>query len=226
MALFNSFTRLEEDGTILFFGMQDFTTDIINSQRKLFRYELIWEKEKGTQFFESENRPLPNHENILVFSLKYPQLYNPIKHEGKPYRKKKNTQKQGTNYQKDSQAQIITKNQGDRYPLSILYFPRDKNQKDSFHPTQKPKELMQFLIDSYSNKQDYIVDICAGSFSTLMACLMEERNSINSELDKEIFALSSKRLQYFLIHKKDAFKKPRKMAKTQQHLDIFTHRST
>jgi DNA modification methylase len=194
---------LSADGTIILFSQQNFTTQLIQSQPDLFRYELIWMKDKGTCFYEAEHRPLPIHENMLIFSILYPQLYHPIKVKGDPYVKKKNSEVQTNNYNKDVKA-VITKNNGDRYPTSIFYYPRDFA-NCGIHPTQKPVALLQNLIESYSDPDDWVLDFCAGSMATIIAALLSKRNAVGIEKDAEIFDKASKRLQHFVNCGKDEY---------------------
>lgn len=215
---------LEEKGTILFFSMQLFTSEIIESKKELYRYEVIWIKEKPTQIFEAKKRLLPihenieifsTHENIEIFSLEYENLYHTIMIEGKkPYIKKKNISKQGTNYNKDTK-EVTTISKGERFPTTVIYCPRDF-QNRGIHPTQKPVLLLRKLIQSYSNQDDWILDYCAGGFSSLIASLLEERNCIAGEKDENMFNLAKQRISQFLLTKEDTFKKPKVKSKNEK----------
>jgi site-specific DNA-methyltransferase (adenine-specific) len=210
-------SALKPKGNILFFSKQPFTTDIINSQRSLFRYESIWLKEKGTNSFLANKQPLSTHENMLLFSSPN-ALFNPQKTAGSPYEKFKNTKKQGTNYNKDSQQTILTKSDGTRFPISVLFYPRD-HANQGIHPTQKPKELLATIIKSYSNPNDLICDPCAGSGSSIIGCLLTDRNFIGWELDPEMFNLTHERIIYYQKSGRDNFKKPKKNVVSQLTLD-------
>ncbi|MFA5731321.1 MAG: site-specific DNA-methyltransferase [Acidithiobacillus sp.] len=213
---------LHQNGTILLFSQQDFTVDLVSSQRDLWRYRLIWVKDKGTQFFEANNRPLPDFEQIEVFTLQYPNFYIPQKELGKkPYTKVKYASSQGTNYSKDSFTKYVGKNDGDRYPTSVLYFPRD-NANRGIHHTQKPKGLINFLIKSYTKKDDWVLDFCFGSGTTILSCIELERNIIGFEKDAEIFSLAQKRIKEFNYSGQDRYRKPLKISKEQKNLtDLF-----
>jgi DNA modification methylase len=211
---------LLDDGSILIFSQQPFSTDVILSKRDLYRYEIIWLKEKGTRFFEAEKRLLPAHENIQLFSKKYPHLFNPIKFQGKPYKKLRKKENSSSNYQSDSKDEILTTNNGDRYPLSYLYFPRD-NANIGIHPTQKPVDLLRFLIKTYSNENDSILDICSGSGSTMIASLMEKRNVDSIEKDKTIYEKACNRLSTYLIDGKDHLSKKDKTKQSNNLDHIF-----
>ena len=120
------------------------------------KYEWIWEKENGTGFLNAKKAPLKTHENVLVFYSELP-VYNPQMREGfKPYRAPQG--KSGSNYGK-VRDEYVTENDGTRYPVSVLRFPRDKNK---VHPTQKPVALMEYLIRTYTNEGDTVLDNCMG----------------------------------------------------------------
>ena len=198
---------LKDDGVIVFFTKQPFTTEVINSNREMFRYELIWEKEKGTQFFEAKNRPLPSHENILIFSKKYPTKYSPQMRKDttlKSYIKKRSASNQSNNYCADSKKQIITVSNGDRYPLSILKYPRD-HANQGIHSTQKPVGIITFFIKSFTSPGDTILDPMFGSCSTGIACLKTNRNFIGMELNTEYFQKGLDRLKRFIKYHVDEF---------------------
>lgn len=220
--LWSQLTRLiKPNGVIVFFSMQDFTTKVINSQPELFRYELIWVKEKPTQFFEANNRFLPNHENILIFSPSYPHLYNPQMIEGqKPYIKKKKKSAQGTNYNKDIFDEYIAINDGTRFPTSVLYFPRD-NANKGIHPTQKPLGLIELLVLSFTNVGDLVLDFCAGSGTTCVACLKHHRSYVAFEKQYYYYLQIQKRLEAFTNYHEDRYKKPPKCPSQQQQLEYL-----
>lgn len=130
--------------------------------------------------------PLKNHENILVFYKKLP-TYNPQMTEGKPY-----TQKSGrasSNY--NPQHSVVTVNEGLRYPLTVQKFTNEKG----LHPTQKPVALFEYLIKTYTNEGETVLDNCMGSGTTAVACVNANRNYIGFELDPEYHAIAEKRVQ-------------------------------
>lgn len=215
------FRIIKPKGVIALFSQQPFTNKLIDSYESYFRYELIWIKEKPTQFFESNKRPLPSHENIEIFSLEYPTVYYPQKDAGDAYVKKKNKKVQGTNYGKDAnQKEIITVNEGNRFPTSLLYFPRD-NANCGVFPTQKPLDLCRWLIRSYTHKYDVVLDCCMGSGSTIISALIENRNAIGYEIDQSTFDLAKQRISMFEQYGEDRLKKIPKIAKSQQRIDAF-----
>ena len=200
--LWQQYDRIIKDsGAILLFGKQPFTTDLINSNRKLFKYELIWEKDKPTNFALANKQPMCYHENILMFYKKQP-VYNKqmVEREGKGTWRynfdisHENRTIQGTNRKycgkKDkSNYDIKYKN-----PKSILYFDTGKRQQ-SQHPTQKPVALLEYLIKTYTNENDLVLDNCMGSGSTGVACKNTNRNFIGIELDENYFKIAKERIE-------------------------------
>jgi site-specific DNA-methyltransferase (adenine-specific) len=179
---------IKDNGAIILFSQMPFTAELVHSKLKLFKYEWIWEKDNGTGFLNAKKMPLKIHENILVF-YKNPPAYNPQMRKGfKPY-----TQKSGrgsSNYGR--QVQIITNNDGERYPIDIVNFKRDK---DKYHPTQKPVALLEYLIKTYTNENDIVLDNCMGSGSTGVACVNTNRNFIGIEKDEKYFEIAKQRIE-------------------------------
>lgn len=193
----------KQDAAIVLFAQTPFDKVLGCSNLEMLKYELIWEKEMGTGFLNANYAPLKSHENILVFSKGsaahngVPMKYNPQKTKGKPY-----ICSQGVmvnNYDTNHMIEgIITKNNGERYPKSVLKFNRDK---DKFHPTQKPVALLEYLIKTYSNEGDTILDNTMGSGSTGVACVNTNRNFIGIELNEEYFKIAEKRINDAIIEK-------------------------
>ncbi len=180
---------IKENGAIILTGSQPFSASLINSNRKMFRYEWIWEKTRATGFLNAKKMPLKNHENILVFYKKLP-TYNPVMTKGKPY---------VTTYKNESRIYNITKNKehttyntGERYPKSVLKIKSESGK--GLHPTQKPVELFEYLIKTYTNKGDLVLDNCAGSGTTSVAAELTGRNSILIENEPEYCDIIRKRL--------------------------------
>lgn len=170
------------------FSQQPFTSILVTSNLKHYRYEWIWEKEQGTGFLNAKKMPLKNHENILVFYKKLP-TYNPQMRLGfKPYKTKKGHH--GSNYGQDKGA--LTESNGERYPLTIVEFSRDK---DKLHPTQKPVELLEYLIKTYTNEGEVVLDNTMGSGSTGVACVNTNRSFIGIELDENYFNIAKERIE-------------------------------
>ena len=179
---------IKDNGAIVLFSQIPFTITIALSNIKYLRYEFIWVKEQGTGFFNAKKMPLKAHENILVFYKKLP-VYNPQMRDGfKPYVFTQRTaSKNYNNYHR-----VATISDGERYPLDVLYFKRDK---DRIHPTQKPVSLLEYLIKTYTNEGETVLDNCMGSGSCGVACRNTNRNFIGMELDKEYFEIAKKRIE-------------------------------
>ena len=179
---------IKDNGVIVLFAQGVFVANLISSNFKNYRYEWIWEKEQGTGFLNAKHMPLKNHENILVFYKKKP-TYNPQMRKGSPYITTKGSK--SSNYCKTDKI-VKTENKGERYPLTILKFKRDK---DKLHPTQKPVSLLQYLIKTYTNEGEIILDNCMGSGSTGVACLNTNRKFIGIELDENYFNIAKERME-------------------------------
>ena len=179
---------IKDNGAIVLFSQMPFTAELVHSNLKLFRYEWIWEKENGTGFLNAKKMPLKIHENILVFYKKLP-IYNPQMRTGfKPYKCKQG--RHSTNYGAYEQGHI-TESNGERYPIDIIEFKKDTG----LHPTQKPVALLEYLIKTYTNEGDVVLDNCMGSGSTGVACVNTNRNFIGIELDEKYFEIAKNRIE-------------------------------
>lgn len=195
--LWREFERvIKPSGNMVLFCAQPFTTDLINSNRAHFRHETIWHKTQSVGWLDANKRPLRAHENILLFCKHYRgaknaklATYNPQKTAGKPYESKGNRGVSGHYNQTTQRTPTI--NTGDRHPTSVQTFGRDAI---SLHPTQKPLALMRWLVRSYTNDGDLVLDPFAGSGSTGEACIAEGRRFIGSERDAAHFATAHTRL--------------------------------
>lgn len=186
---------IKDNGAIVLTASQPFTTDLVISNRKQFRYTLVWQKSQGTGFLNANRMPIKAHEDILVFYKKLP-TYNPQKTPGKPYttnNTKKTTNKHRSQYtalNKDFIGTPVT-NLGDRYPISIIEFKQEKG----LHPTQKPVALFEWLIKTYTNEGMTVLDNCMGSGTTAIACLNTNRNYIGFELDPDFYQTATNRIK-------------------------------
>jgi len=178
---------IKDNGAIVLTAQTPFDKVLGVSNLSFLKYEWIWVKQQGTGFLNSKKMPLKATENILVF-YKKPPLYNPQMRTGfKPY-----TCKSGNgsnNY--GEQVQVITKSDGERYPLNWIEVPYDK---DKLHPTQKPVALFEYLIKTYTNEGDLVLDNCAGSFTTAIASMNLKRNWICIEQDETYCEIGRKRI--------------------------------
>ena len=178
---------IKDNGAIVLFSQMPFTVDLVASNYKDFRYEWIWEKLSASGHLNANRMPMKKHENILVFYKKLP-TYNPQFTEGKPYVATYSTHSSNYGKQKDN---ITTINDGKRYPVDIIKFNNDRG----LHPTQKPVELLEYLIKTYTNEGDTVLDNCMGSGSTGVACVNTGRNFIGIELDGGYFEIAKSRIE-------------------------------
>lgn len=186
--LWEQYNRIIKDnGAIVLFGQQPFSSILVSSNFKMYKYDWTWIKDAGTGFLNAKKMPLKDSETISVFYKKLP-TYNPQMRVGfKPYTAKKGNH--GTNYGSDKGA--VTVSNGERYPLTTIYFNRDKNK---VHPTQKPVALLEYLIKTYTNEGDVVLDNTMGSGSTGVACANTSRYFIGIELDDGYFKIAEERI--------------------------------
>jgi site-specific DNA-methyltransferase (adenine-specific) len=190
--LWSEYRRIvKPNGNILMFASGRFMFDLYASQPQLYRYDLIWKKSKCGSPFTAKYMPMKKHEHILVFGQSGAAYY-PQMEQGEPYHRhwtpnKSNNHHYGINGTEHH-------NDGTRHPSTILDFPQKWRRQDQLHPTQKPVELMQWLVRSYSKEGDVILDNCAGSGSTLLACIREHRHWIGFETDKNYFDIATERI--------------------------------
>jgi site-specific DNA-methyltransferase (adenine-specific) len=187
-------------GAIVLFAQQPFAAALIMSNPDMFKYEWIWEKDNGTGFLNANYAPLKIHENILVFSLSVAcfvkdaadaMRYNPQMRQGfKPYKCKQG--RMSTCYDHEHSKETITVNDGNRYPIDIIQYNKDR---DTFHPTQKPVDLLRYLVLTYTNEGDTVLDNCMGSGTTAIACIKEKRHFIGFELNKEYYEKAVRRIR-------------------------------
>lgn len=182
------------DGAMIFFGTQPFASELIQSNLKHFKYEVVWEKDRATGHLNSKKQPLKAHENYYIFYRKQP-TYNPQMWIGeKPSNKSSNkrVQSKSTNYGNFNNYQ--RGGNLERFPRSVVKYNVVNSLHGYIHPTQKPLELIENIIKTYSNKGDTVFDGYSGSGTTAAACIKEKRHFIGSELNKEYYDLSVKRL--------------------------------
>ena len=180
---------IKTNGAMVLTAQTPFDKVLGTSNLKILKYEWIWQKTQATGFLNAKKMPLKNHENILIFYKKLP-TYNPQFEKGKPYIAKSNASKNKGNYGKFKDN--LTVNDGFRYPKSVLNFT---NGGKTYHPTQKPVELFEYLIKTYSNENDIVLDNCIGSGTTAIACINTNRQCIGFELDETYFNIAEKRIK-------------------------------
>lgn len=176
--LWSEYKRIIKDnGAILLFAQQPFATDLINAGRTIFRHEIVWEKIRATGFLNANKMPLRAHELILVFYKKLP-TYNPQFSDGKPYTSKG----KGVTSVYRPVERTETINTGYRYPRDVVRY-NIATEDGYYHPTQKPLALLRYLIKTYSNDGDLVLDNCCGSGSTCLAAQQTGRRWLGIELN-------------------------------------------
>lgn len=184
--LWEQFERLIKDrGVIVLFAQTPFDKYLGASKLKLLKYEWIWVKRQGSGHLNAKKMPLKRHENILVFYKRLPK-YNPQMTAGKAYKIKSG--RASANY--GEQKNVVTENDGVRYPTSILEF----NSEKGLHPTQKPVALCEYLIKTYTDEGDTVLDCCMGSGTTGVACRNLNREFIGIEKEQKYFDIALQRL--------------------------------
>ena len=182
---------IKDNGAIVLTANQPFTSALIMSNPKLFRYEWVWDKVKPSTGLHAKHQPLRQHESVLVFSKKK-STYKPIMTKAN-VRKETITSSNGEAFG----GAIVTRqhdNKGKSYPRSILTLS-NANQRGKVHPTQKPVPLMEYLIKTYTDKGDTVLDNVMGSGTTGVACLNTNRNFIGMELDEDYFNIAKERIE-------------------------------
>ena len=183
---------IKDNGAIVLFSAEPFTSVLINSNPKLYRYDLIWDKKLSSGFLNSKRMPLRRHEQIIVFYKKLP-TYNPQMEIRGKVRKKgitTETAKHTSNYGKFKNT--VSEN-NTYYPTSILEFS-NANRKEKVHPTQKPLSLIEYMIKTYTNEGDLILDNTCGSGTTGLGAKNLNRNFIMMEQDPEHYETACKRV--------------------------------
>ena len=194
--LWEQYNRIIKDnGAIVLFGQEPFSSYLRISNIKNFKYDWYWEKERLTNIAQVKKRPGKTVETISVFYKKQ-CTYNPQmqKHEGKKRTNKVKNGKLGKLVDGGTKTVKEYQDTGWRYPTQVLRFQRDIL-KSNLHPTQKPVALVEFLVKTYSNEGDIILDSCMGSGTTAIACMNTNRNFIGFELDETYYKLSLERIK-------------------------------
>lgn len=186
---------IKDNGAIVLTASQPFTSALVMSNIKMFRQEIIWQKDNATGFLDARRKIMKIHENILLFSHKR-TVYNPQMREGKPYTVKSggcsNSVTADENIKKGGH---VTVSNGERFPVSVI----NVNTERGHHPTQKPVALFEYLIKTYTNEGELVLDNCAGSGTTAIACLGTNRNYILMEQEQNYCDIANKRIADFLI---------------------------
>ena len=196
---------IKDNGAIVLFASGQFTHKLISSNESLFRYKWIWVKTRKGNFVNAKNRPMTSFEDVLVFSKgatangsKNKMVYNPqglipvniVKNNGES--------KFGTMAGKRKSHKEVTLQEFTNYPFDVLHF---NSVQSPIHPTQKPVALLEYLIKTYTNEGETVLDNCMGSGSTMVACVNTNRSGIGIELDKQYFDIAKKRIDDAILDK-------------------------
>ena len=182
---------IKPNGAIVLFGSEPFSSALRMSNIKNYKYDWVWSKNTYTNFYFVKKQPAKKHEVISVFYKKQP-TYNAQMEEGKPYVDKRRKKERKTALVKKSLSKIDIENKGVRYPSSIQNF---KNGGKKHHPTQKPVLLMEYLIKTYTNENETVLDFTMGSGSTGVAAKNLSRNFIGIEQDENYFSTATERIK-------------------------------
>lgn len=189
---------IKKNGAIIFTAVQPFTTILINSNVDMFKYCLVWEKTKAANFMNAKNMPLKLHEDIVVFSngtcangSKNKMVYNPqgVKSVDKAWHR---PQKYSSEHKYSRPSHKLNRNiKSENYPSSVIKIGSEHN---PLHSTQKPVKLMEYLIMTYTNENDVVLDFCIGSGTTAIACIRTNRGYIGIEKDEKYFKIAQDRI--------------------------------
>ena len=191
--LWEQYNRIIKDnGAIVLFGSEPFSTELRHSNLKMYKYDWVWNKKKAGNIFLAKYQPMKIHENIMVFG-KGTVSYYPIMVRREKLKKSKNYgtgEVMGGNRQKEEAVYTYTH----KNPVTILEFS-NAVQKGKVHPTQKPIALLEYLIKTYTNEGEIVLDNCIGSGTTAIACMNTKRNYIGFEISKEYCDIAEKRIK-------------------------------
>lgn len=195
--LWKEYLRITKpNAAIILFCQGMFTAQLMMSQPKLWKYNLIWSKQRVTGFLNANKMPLRSHEDIAVFYRKQP-IYNPQMVKCAPHQRN-HRRGDGSHSLKrgcyGDHKEVPTIVSDEKFPKSIICFDKEHS-ADTFHPTQKPVDLLSYLICTYTNVGGCVLDNCMGSGTTAIACIREKRNFIGFELNKEYYDKACKRIQ-------------------------------
>ena len=184
---------IKPNGAIVLFGSEPFSSALRMSNIRNYKYDWVWEKSKATNFLNAKKQPLRAKENISIFYKEQP-TYNPQMKKGEAYNK--GVRKEQTSddvYGSFEQTEV--KSDGDRYPRDVLYFKTAESEGKTFHKTQKPVALMEYLIKTYTNEGELVLDFTMGSGTTGVACKNLDRHFIGIEMDEGYFDIAKKRIE-------------------------------
>lgn len=196
--LWEQYERIAKyNAPIILFAQGMFTAQLMMSQPKLWRYNIIWDKDRTSGFLNANRMPLRQHEDIVMFYRALP-TYNPQMMKCAPHHRNHDRGRGkhvNTNNCYGKWNEIEQTISDEKYPTSIITIPKEHKNGQFFHPTQKPVELIRYLIRTYTNEGDLILDNCIGSGTTAIAAIKEKRHFIGYEITKEYFDIACERIK-------------------------------
>ena len=190
---------IKQNGPIGLTSNGGFTATLILCQPRIFKYKWVWEKSKPTNFLNAKKQPLRKYEDVCVFYKKQP-TYHPQMTPGEPYDKGVRKDQLCGNYGDFDPVHVASK--GERYPTDIIYIKTAESEGAVYHPTQKPVELGRYMVRTYTNPGDVVLDNTFGSGSFLVAALMEGRNFIGIEKNENVALFKREEIDYIEVAKK------------------------
>ena len=187
-----------DNGVIALTAQGLFSAKLMLSNPKLFKYKIVWVKSKPTNFLNTKKQPLRKHEDVLIFYKQQPN-YNPQMAKGEPYNKGFRKDQLTGSYGDFKTVEV--KSNGERYPTDVVYFKTAESEGLVYHPTQKPIELGRYLIRTYTNPGDIVLDNTCGSGSFLVSAVLEGRKFIGIEKNQEVYLFKKNRVDYIEICK-------------------------
>ena len=183
---------IKPSGAIVLFGSEPFSSQLRISNLKMYKYDWIWDKENAANFSLANKQPMKIHENISVFYYKQP-IYNPIKTKGNVNHTQGKIKNANSSELRGEMVRVADDVTGMKFPKSILRFSKHSSQL-KLHPTQKPVALMEYLVKTYTNENETVLDFTMGSGTTGVACMNTNRKFIGIEKDKGYFEIAKQRL--------------------------------
>lgn len=193
---------IKDNGVIALTSQGIFTALLIMSNPALFKYKLTWIKSKATNFLNAKIQPLRKHEDICIFyrNNNFRPTYHPQMDSGEPYNKGHRKKQQTGSYGEFNSTEV--KSEGKRYPTDVVYFKTAESEGEIFHPTQKPIELGRYLVKTYTDEGDLVLDNTFGSGSFLIAAALERRKFVGVEINQEVLLHKKKEINLMHIAEK------------------------
>lgn len=195
--LWSEYCRIiKPNGAIVLFGNGAFTAELVMSNRKLWRYNLVWDKVQKTGFLNAKRMPLRQHEDLAVF-YKKPPVYNPQMRKCAPHERNHDRGRLDVEHKNSCYGKFKTvenKRTLEKYPTSIISIPKEHKIGELYHPTQKPVALLEWLIKTYTNPGETVLDNCMGSGSTGVAAVNTSRKFVGIENDRKYFDIARQRI--------------------------------